>query len=282
MLAVQDITCAYRITDVIRGVSFRVPAGTVLGITGPNGSGKTTLLRALSRVHRPRSGQVLLEGRDLYTLPHREVARTMAVCSQPGQVDVELTVEELVLMGRYPHLEGLRGEGEADFAAVRHALEVTATGHLAARLVTTLSGGERQRVQLARALAQEPRLLLLDEPTSHLDIGFQVEIMDLIARLNGTMQVTVIMVLHDLNLAARYCRSLVMLKEGQVRASGEPAQVLEPGLLEAVYGIPVLVHPHPVYHCPQVLPLSRSAPATAGPPGIGDAGLPTRSLGSPV
>jgi iron complex transport system ATP-binding protein len=267
MLAVQDITCAYRHTDVIQGVSFPVPSGAVLGITGPNGSGKTTLLRALSRVHRPRSGRILLQGRDLYTLPHREVARTMAVCSQQGHVDVELTVEELVLMGRYPHLEGMRGERAEDFAAVQNALEVTGTSHLASRLVTTLSGGERQRVQLARALAQEPRLLMLDEPTAHLDIGFQVEIMDLVSRLNTGTQVTVVMVLHDLNLAARYCQRLVMLKEGRVQASGDPEQVLVPELLEAVYGIPVLVRPHPVYPCPQVLPLSRNAPVTAGYPG---------------
>lgn len=272
MLAVENITCAYRNTDVLRGVTFQIPPETVLGITGPNGSGKTTLLRALSRVHRPRSGRVLLEGRDIYTLSHRELARTMAVCAQQGHVDVELTVEELVLMGRYPYLEGMRGEQAADFAAVRRALEVTGTSHLASRLVTTLSGGERQRVQLARALAQEPRLLMLDEPTSHLDIGYQVEIMDLIARLNAGTQVTVVMVLHDLNLAARYCRRLVMLKEGRIQASGEPAQVLQPDLLEAVYGIPVLVRPHPVYPCPQVMPLSRNAPVPGSYPGPGDAG----------
>ncbi|MEW6522309.1 MAG: ABC transporter ATP-binding protein [Bacillota bacterium] len=256
MLTVDRITCSYRNFVAVREVSFHVPAGAILGIAGPNGSGKTTVLRAASRVLRPRVGRVLVDGRDIYSLSHREVARTMAVVSQNGQVDVELTVEELVLMGRYPHLEGMRGEQATDFEAARRAMEVTSTDRLAGRLVTTLSGGERQRVQLARALAQEPRLLMLDEPTAYLDIGYQVEIMDLIARLNASTGLTVVMVMHDLNLAARFCHHLVMLKDGRVRASGTPAEVLGPGLLQEVYGIQVLVQPHPLYPCPHVVPLS--------------------------
>jgi iron complex transport system ATP-binding protein len=257
LLCVDTITCYYRDFAAVREVSFTVAPGEVVGIVGPNGSGKTTVLRAVTRVHRPRSGRVLLDGQDIYALPARQAALALAVVTQNGHVDFDVSVQELVLMGRHPHLRGLRGEGPDDFRACRRALELTDTAGLGQRLVATLSGGERQRVELARALAQEPRLLVLDEPTAHLDIAYQLEVMELVAALNVREGMTVLMVIHDLNLAARFCHRLILLKEGRVCANGHPEVVLTAPVVEEVYGIRALVGPHPVHSRPHVFPLER-------------------------
>jgi iron complex transport system ATP-binding protein len=231
--------------EVLAGVSLGAAAGDFLAVAGPNGSGKSTLLRALSRVLRPRQGSVLLEGRDLYALPPRESARAVAVVPQEPAVDFEFTVEEIVLMGRAPHLGRFETEGPRDHEAVREAMERTGVWALRGRSVLELSGGERRRVFLARAFAQEPRLLLLDEPTTHLDLGFQAQVLRMVLELRRDRGVAVVAALHDLNLAAAHADRLLLLVGGRTKAEGPPAEVLREPLLREVYGEDVLVRPHP-------------------------------------
>ncbi|MFZ5826339.1 MAG: heme ABC transporter ATP-binding protein [Bacillota bacterium] len=261
-LHVDSVTCSYGSRPVLHGLSLRVKRGEFLAVVGPNGSGKSTLVRTICRTLKPDSGRVLLDGREIYRMRARDLARQMAVVAQETTVGFDFTVEEIVMLGRTPHIAALRGEGERDRAAVEAALAMTNTAHLRNRLVTRLSGGERQRVMAARALAQEPQILILDEPTAHLDIAHQVDLLDLTRRLNRTEGLTVVAVLHDLNLAAQYADRLLMLKEGRRWAEGTPAEVLTEANVMAVYGSPVKIIRHPVEGTPHVILLSREAPAT--------------------
>lgn len=230
-----DLGFAYDTAPVLEGVSFSVAAGEVLGIIGPNSAGKTTLLRLLSKVLEPQRGAIRLQGRDLTCLPRMEVARRVGVVPQDIALAFGFTVRELVLMGRYPHGPRRFFEGPEDLAAAAAALDQAGVAALAQKRVAELSGGERQRVLLARALAQEPRLLLLDEPSAHLDLHHQVELAALIRRLNHEQGTTVILVSHDLNLAAELADRLLLLSEGRVARLGAPAQVLERSLIERIY-----------------------------------------------
>ncbi|MEW6080390.1 MAG: ABC transporter ATP-binding protein [Bacillota bacterium] len=257
LISIMGVTCTYGSTPALEGVSFEVSRGEKLGIIGPNGSGKSTLLKAMSRVLPPHMGQVVLSERDLYTLPPREVARRLAVVGQESRVDFEFTALEVVLMGRLPHLGRFERESDRDVDKACEAMRLTATRHLARRAVTELSGGERQRVLIARALAQDPEILLLDEPTSHLDIGHQVEILDLLEGLNREKGLTLISVFHDLNLAARYCTCLLLLSRGKIHALGTPDEVMTAGSIRQVYGSEVLLTRHPVEGTPHVILLSR-------------------------
>lgn len=238
LLQVEEITCRYDGTDVLEGVSLGIEAGDVVGIIGPNGAGKSTLVRALSRVLKPKLGRALLEGRDLYenvTAP--EAARTLAVVPQDSSPAFDFTCHEIVLMGRSPHLRRFQPASDQDLAFVQQVMEQTETWELRGRFITELSGGERQRVILARAFAQQPRVLLLDEPTAHLDIGHQFQTMKLVRELGCA----VIAVMHDLNLAATFCQRLIFLHRGRITAAGAPGDVLTKEHLESVYGIPVSV-----------------------------------------
>ncbi|HWI52938.1 MAG TPA: heme ABC transporter ATP-binding protein [Symbiobacteriaceae bacterium] len=255
-LSAQSVTCGYGARPVLREFSLNVGAGEFLAVVGPNGCGKSTLVKAISRALRPSAGRVLLEDRDIWALKPRDLARQMAVVAQETGIEFEFTVEEVVAMGRLPHAARFRRETEADERAVRAALEATSTLHLKDRLVTGLSGGERQRVMVARALAQEPRLLILDEPTAHLDIAHQVELLDLTRRLNRERGLTVIAVLHDLNLAAQYAGRLLMIKDGRRYAEGAPAEVVTEANVAAVYGSRVRVTAHPEEGSPHVILLS--------------------------
>ncbi|OII59889.1 histidinol phosphatase [Streptomyces sp. CC53] len=222
---------------VLDGVGISPPPGAMTGLLGPNGSGKSTLLRILCGVLAPASGVVTLDGTPLGALRRRDVARRVAVVEQQADTLVELTVADVVRLGRTPHRRAWAPPSAADEQAVRHALERTGLADRADRAWHTLSGGERQRVQIARALAQEPRELLLDEPTNHLDIQHQHDLLHLV----GTLDVTSVVALHDLNLAARYCDHLVVLRQGRVVAAGTPAEVLTGELIAAVYGVRVTV-----------------------------------------
>ncbi len=255
-LTVEGLSVRYGSRTVLADFSLRVRHGEFLAIVGPNGSGKSTLIKAISRSLRPAAGRVLLDGRDVARMRVKELARQMAVVPQETSLAFDFTVEEVVMMGRLPHLVRFRGESEADVAAVREAMRVTHTLHMADRLVTGLSGGERQRVLMARALAQEPRLLILDEPTAHLDIAHQIELLDLLRHLNRERGLTVIVVLHDLNLAAQYAGRLVMLKDGRLFADGPPAEVVTERNVAMVYGSRVRVIPHPDEATPHVILLS--------------------------
>lgn len=252
-LSVEGIQVSYGARPVLNRIDLVVPRGQLLGILGPNGSGKSTLLKVIGKTLKPRLGRVILQERDLTRLAAREVAREMAVVGQENPMDFPFTVREVVSMGRFPHLGRFQKEGPGDKSRVDQSLFLTRTGHLAERRITELSGGEKQRAVIARALAQEPRVLLLDEPTSHLDINHQVEILEIVRRLNRDQEVTVIMALHDLNLASEYCDQLLLLQAGQIFAAGTPDEVITRENVAQVYGNQVLVRPHPLNQRPQVL-----------------------------
>lgn len=229
---------------VVRGVSMTVERGSLTGLLGPNGCGKTTLLKLLAGILTPDAGTVSFEDRPLAALTRREVARRVAIVPQETHPAFDYTVLEMVLMGRHPHMRLFQLEGPADVAIARQALEATGTAHLAGRQFMTLSGGEKQRVVIAGALAQSPDVLLLDEPTASLDLHFQLEIAALLARLNREQAVTMVLATHDLNLAASLCRSLVLLRGGEVLAHGATADVLTAGAVRALYGVEADVRFH--------------------------------------
>lgn len=246
--------------QALSGVSLSVRAGEYLGVIGPNGSGKSTLLRAMAGAVRPSAGRVRLDGRDVSDFKGRELARRLAVVPQDGEVSFDFSLLDVVLMGRSPRLGRFQREGEGDLAVAERVLERTNLLDLAGQPVGALSGGERQRAMIARALAQETDVLFLDEPTAHLDINFQVEILHLVARENRENGKTVVVVLHDLNLAAEFCDRLVMLSGGEVFADGSPDEVITAENVQSVYGSAVWVRKHPTSGRPYVLsPGSRAA-----------------------
>lgn len=252
-IAAHNILAGYNGETILNGLSIGLTAGEFVGVIGPNGSGKTTLLRVMSRTLRPLSGQVTLHDRDIYSIPSREFARRVSVVPQEAMVAFDFSVLEITLMGRSPWLGRFAVEGSRDVGIAMDALSRTGVGHLANRRINALSGGERQRVMVARALAQEPEVMLLDEPTSHLDISFQFEIMDLIRSLNREKGLTVLAVLHDLNLAGQYCDRMVMIGQGSVAASGRPEEVITADNIRRVYGAEVWVRTHPATHRPYVI-----------------------------
>ena len=236
----------------LAGLSFAVAPGEVLAVIGPNSAGKTTLVRLLTKVVRPRAGHVLLRGRSVATLDQRTLARDVAVVPQHVPQAFPFTVEELVLMGRYPHGAGRYFETPEDLDIAREAMASTGVLDLARLPLDQLSGGERQRAVLARALAQRARLLVLDEPTAHLDLRHQAESVALLRRSHRERGMTVLLVSHDLNLAAEVADRLLLLADGGIARLGTPEAVLEESLLEAVYGCPVSVDKHPVTRRPVV------------------------------
>ncbi|WP_052665509.1 ABC transporter ATP-binding protein [Nitriliruptor alkaliphilus] len=236
-LGAHGLHLGYGDRSVVRSLHLDIRPGSIVALVGPNGSGKSTVLRSLARLHTPLSGTVLLDGRPIAERPTREVARRLGVLPQdPGSPD-GLTVRELVQQGRYPHLGPLRPPGAADREAVDEALRLTDTAVLAERQVGELSGGERQRVWLALVLAQEARTLLLDEPTTFLDVGHQLEVMELIARLRRERALTVVVVLHDLDHASRFADRIVALRDGEILADGAPQDVVTPDLLAALFRV---------------------------------------------
>ncbi len=263
-LTIDGVRVGYAAREVLRGVSLSVPAGEFLGIIGPNGSGKSTLLKCISRVLPPAQGAVHLSGQEVYRTPQREVARRLAVVAQEHPAVAAFTVGEVVRFGRIPHQGRWQAETMRDAAAVRRAMELTGTAEWSDRCLEELSGGEKQLVFLAQALAQEPEILLLDEPTAHLDLSHQNTLMQRLQQLNRDLGLTIIAVLHDLNLAAQFCRTLVLLQSGRVYALGSPAEVITAANIRAVYGSEVIVAPHPVLRCPTVLLTAPASAASAG------------------
>ena len=256
-LTIEDVDCFYDSIKILENVRFTVKTGTFLGILGPNGSGKTTLLKSISRVLKPKKGAILLGNSDVYKMKSSDVAKHMAVVPQDSVIAFSFTALQIVLMGRAPHLSRLKTESEKDLAIAKRAMEYTGTWNMADRLVTELSGGERQRVIIARALTQEPTVLLLDEPTSHLDICNQLEIMDLLKQLCVEKKLLIVGVFHDFNLAARYCDSIILLKRGKIVAAGKTVEILTGENIKEVFGIDVIVNNHPVTNLPYVIPISK-------------------------
>jgi len=257
MLEALAITVGYGDGAVVHDLTLSVSRGQFLGLVGPNGSGKSTVIRALSRVLPPSRGQVLLDSVDIYRLPAKELARRLAVVAQDNAVGFDFLVREVVMMGRAPYLSRFGIERARDYDIVEQCLDVTHTRVLADRPITALSGGERQRCMIARALAQEAEVLLLDEPTAHLDINHQIEILDLARRLTAQRGLATLVVLHDLNLASQYCDRLALMAEGRVLAAGAPREVVTEDHIRAAYHTDVQVRAHPSTDRPYVTLLSR-------------------------
>ncbi len=256
-LAAEDLTLGYGDRTVIEGLDLVVPPGRVTAIVGANACGKSTLLRSMSRLLRPRVGQVLLDGKQVHRLPAKELARTLGLLPQAPHAPEGITVGDLVGRGRNPHQRVLSRWSAEDDAAVAAALEATDTVDLADRPVDELSGGQRQRVWIAMALAQHTDVLLLDEPTTYLDVSHQVEVLDLLTDLNRTRGTTIVMVLHDLNLAARYADHLIALADGTIHAAGQPHEVLTEATVRRVFGLDSSVITDPVSGRPLMLPIGR-------------------------
>ena len=249
-------------TRILNGISFEIASGEFLGIIGPNGSGKSTLLRTMAGVLVPLSGSVTLDGLEVARIPGRQLARRLAIVPQDNPIAFDFTVQEIVLMGRSPHLGRFELEKGHDAEIAADALKRTNLLHLADRGIGTLSGGERQRAMIARALAQQTDILFLDEPTAHLDINYQVEILHLARRENAENGKTVVVVLHDLNLAAEFCDRLIMLSKGEVFVVGSPEEVITKENVQQVYGTSVWVRKHPTSGRPYVLSLGSRAVAS--------------------
>jgi iron complex transport system ATP-binding protein len=256
-LAAERVRLAYDDTVVVRDLDLQLTEGSFTAIVGPNGCGKSTLLRALGRLMRPVSGQVLLDGRAIARTPTREVAKVLGLLPQAPSAPEGLTVGDLVARGRHPHQTWLRQWSRDDEAVVAEALAWTDMADLAGRPVDELSGGQRQRAWISMALAQGTDLLLLDEPTTYLDLSHQIDVLELVGRLHAERGRTVVVVLHDLNLAARYAERLVAMKDGELVASGTPAEVLTERLLAGVFDLEARILPDPVSGTPMVVPVRR-------------------------
>ena len=253
MIELNNVSLGYDHRAILNNANMKAMPGRILGLVGPNGSGKSTLIKGMTRVIDLFSGRILIDGRDIKTIKRDELARLVATVPQNPVLPEAFTAFELVLMGRTPHLGLLRYEGGKDLAIAWQAMEATHTQSFAERRVGELSGGERQRLIIARALTQQPRVILLDEPTAHLDINHQVEILNLVRSLCLEQSLTVVAALHDLNLAAQYCDWMVMLNGGEVYTEGAPSDVLTTQNIKKVYGAEVCVYPHPINKLPITL-----------------------------
>lgn len=247
-LQVQDVTFSYPCGRALDHISLQVDRGEFVGLIGPNGSGKSTILKNIYRALRPDSGTIYLDGEALLSMPFRKTALKMAVVGQENEIPFDFSVEEIVSMGRNPHKALFEADNAEDRKIVRHALEHLGIERLAKRNYRHLSGGEKQRVLIARAIAQESDFLILDEPTNHLDISYQMQIFELIKRLN----VTVLSAIHDLNMAALYCDRLYVLQEGRVVMQGPPEEVLTPKNIYQIFGVRSAVERHPATNKPAI------------------------------
>ena len=257
-LRAEEVSVVIGGRPLVDRVGLTAAPGEVVGLVGPNGAGKSTLLRTFYRAQRPTSGRVLLDGDDIWRIPGKHLARRLAAVLQETPGEFELTVHDVVAMGRTPHKRAFQGDDATDRAVIAEALAELEAGHLAGAPFDRLSGGEKQRVLIARALAQRTGTLVLDEPTNHLDLRHQIDALRLVRRLGATALVA----LHDLNLAAAHCDRICVLHDGRLVAAGAPADVLTPDLLAEVYRVDADVHPHPRTGITQVtvLPETRAAP----------------------
>jgi len=252
VLTLKNVGFRYGMAWALRGIDLEVNEGELLGILGPNGSGKSTLLKLMDGILVPDEGKILVRGKALSSLGRTSVAREIAMVSQENYFRFEFSVLEVVLMGRFPHLGRFQFEGPKDLDIALNALKATHALDLAERSIHGLSGGEKQRVLIARALAQEPGVVLLDEPTSFLDLKYKREIFRLVSSLSADKGISVVVVSHDIDLVSQYCKRIVMLRGGIVHDSGEPAEVLTRTNIEAVYDCPVLVDNNPVTGKPRI------------------------------
>jgi iron complex transport system ATP-binding protein len=255
-LKVSNLCFLYDDFEVLKDVSLEVESAQILGIIGPNGSGKTTLLKCINRKLMPRSGIIAIDNIDIHNLSRREIARNIGVVPQISSISFPFFVSDVVLMGRYAYISRFGRETGEDLSIVRHSLELTGTAHLADRYINEISGGEYQRVIIARALAQEPKILLLDEPILHLDINHQIEIMELVRALAKEKNIAVAVVLHDLNLAGRFTDRLVLLNRGKIYQDGPTDKVLSPENIENIFRVKVKMIHDPETDILNIIPIS--------------------------
>ena len=253
MLKLENISLGYGKQKVLTDINLSASRGEMLGIIGPNGSGKSTMIRGICRLLTPRTGHVIINEQDVSQISRIELARLVAVVPQTPNLPDTFTAFEIVLMGRTPHLGRFRFEGRTDFEIAWQAMEITNTQSFAERTMDQLSGGQKQLLTIARALAQEPKLILLDEPTAHLDINYQTETLDFIRGLCIKQDLAAIAVLHDLNLAAQYCDRLVLLNNGRIHTEGSPQEVITERNIKEVYRANVCVYPHPINELPTIV-----------------------------
>ncbi len=259
-LSTSAITLAYRDRPIIRDLDIAIAEGAFSVIVGANGSGKSTLLKALARLLKPETGSVLLDGQAITTLPSVEIARRIGLLPQTAEAPEGITVADLVARGRYPHQSFFRQWSRQDETVVAASMQAAGIAELADRAVDTLSGGQRQRAWIAMVLAQETPILLLDEPTTFLDMAHQADLLDLLQQLNTDMGRTVIAVLHDLNQACRYATHIIAMREGSVVAEGRPADVVTEEMLEKVFDLPCMIIEDPITATPHVIPRNRRRP----------------------
>lgn len=263
-LKLQNITLGYLRRPVVQDITFEVMPGEMVGIVGANGCGKSTIIKALGRIIKPYSGNILLNDKDLSQIPRRELSRLLGVVPQMPLLPSTFTAFEIVLMGRNPHLGLLQYEGKKDTAIAWQAMEKTSTQHLASRRIGQLSGGEIQSIVIARVLAQQTKGILLDEPTANLDIGRQIEILDLIKELCLRDNLTVVIAMHELNLATQYCDRLVLINKGRIHCQGKPQEVITEENITQVYGSGNYIEAHPLSGLPVVLPTAGSSKKSRG------------------
>lgn len=261
-IAADALTIAYGAAIAVDAVSLDIPRGQITVLAGPNGCGKSTLLRAIRRLHPPRTGTVKLGETDIAGLKDKDLARRIGLLAQSPSAPDDMSVEELVRLGRYPHQTMLQPWSSADVAALETSMEGTGVSHLRARPLGSLSGGQLQRVWIAMVLAQETGIVCLDEPVNHLDMAHQIDCLELVTQLNRDHGRTIVLVLHDLNLAARYADRLVFMKAGRVAAQGAPAELMQGPLIEEVFGIACRIIEDPVHGRPLCIPMRslRTAP----------------------
>jgi len=251
-ISLQQLGFSYRTHAVLQDINLEIPHQSLLALIGPNGSGKTTLLRVMSKALRAQQGTVLLDGRPLVSFSARKLAQKLAVISSEQHFEFPFSVADVVAMGRFPHLNRLERMSDRDWKIVDEAMERTCVLDFRNRSISQLSSGEKQRVLIARAIAQQPSILILDEPNAHLDINHQIAIFNLLRTLNRQHQMTVIVVLHDLSAAAAFCETMVLLHRGRIVRTGTPAEVITEELIQQTYGAEVVVFPSPVGGCPQI------------------------------
>lgn len=253
MLQVNHLSKSYNEAKVLEDIQFSVRKGEFFGILGPNGSGKSTLLKLISAVEKASSGEILMDGKPIEKYSRKQLSRSLAVLQQESLPPVNFTVREVVEMGRYPYQNWLGEEKEEQADIVDSILNKLRLVELQDRSLQFLSGGERQRVALGKVMAQQPQLLLLDEPTTYLDIGYQIQMMDRVKAWQNETNMTVVAVLHDLNLAAIYCDRMLMIHNGKVARIGTPSEIIQSQLIEQVYGTTPIIVEHPLHKLPQII-----------------------------
>ncbi|MDW7669120.1 MAG: ABC transporter ATP-binding protein, partial [Bacillota bacterium] len=255
MLKINNMKVKYNNTTIIEDISFKIKENTITTLIGPNGCGKSTILKTITKSKKPLSGEIYLNNKNIYSIKEKDLAQLMTILPQSPKVPEDFTVRDLVEYGRFPHSSFMSRLSKRDHQIIDWAIESTKIENLQHRKIETLSGGERQRAWIAMALAQEPRLLLLDEPTTYLDICHQFEILELIKRLNREMGITVVMVLHDINQAARYSDKIIAIKNKKIYTEGEPRQIITEKLLEDVFNIRSKIYEDKDNNCPYFLPI---------------------------